>query len=208
MSDAAPDAPHRDAALTLAAIAKTSYFGSGPSLTPAEAHQLGDAYEREVAELARCQELVVKWRSAKREVQAIDQAIKRQAEARAGWRLDLEYHAALRRRDDAEIAPRAQRDAVARHRAPDERWEVSDLDPRAVAVLVALRKGARPMSQLADALGEPFGSLLDDLVAGMVRDRLVSLTRPSGGPEHVHLAADGVAWLQRNGLDPGDGGGR
>lgn len=72
-----------------------------------------------------------------------------------------------------------------------------DLKPRAVAVLVALRKGPRAPAALADALAEDSIAELRALLVCMVAEQLIRAysARVWG------LTHDGLGWLQSNGLD-------
>lgn len=79
------------------------------------------------------------------------------------------------------------------------------LRPRAIAILVALRKGPRSTGSLADAIGDTdateTGSLLllmaDGIDGARTGRKLVQLT----GARSWGLTHDGLGWLQSQGLD-------
>jgi hypothetical protein len=80
------------------------------------------------------------------------------------------------------------------------------LQPRAVALLVALRKGPRSTASLADAIGDTLvaqtRSLCQLMADGFDGYRLIAFGRDGLGTRAAYgLTHDGLGWLQSQGLD-------
>lgn len=70
------------------------------------------------------------------------------------------------------------------------------LKPRAIALLCALRLGARTSSWLRSAVGDRTSASLYDLLLDL---RKIGLVRPSTTGQW-HLTHDGIGWCESNGM--------
>lgn len=77
---------------------------------------------------------------------------------------------------------------------------ITDLKPRAIAVLVALRSGPRTTAQLRVAIGDNRKSDPNGLLRAM-RSAPLSLVEQRPRDDRWYLTHDGLGWLQRHGLD-------